>query len=187
MDIEDIIRFENENTALDFKATQYVKKQYESLIKDIMAMANSSVVGNKYIIIGVKQKSSGDKEFYGIEKSDFVDSATYQQIILENIEPSISVDYFPYTFKNKTLGIFEISNCFDRPYMMKKDYGNLKKGDSFIRKGSQQSRMVRRDFDQIINSRNIETSLEKVMYIYFDGYLEEKQIELSPVKKLKMK
>lgn len=30
---------------------------------------------------------------------------------------------------------------------MKKNYKNLKKGDCFIRKGSQQSKMDRRDFD----------------------------------------
>lgn len=186
MDIDDLISFENENTTLDFKAKQYVKQQYGSLIKDVMAMANSSVIGDKYIIVGVKHKSCGDREFLSIKKTEFIDSATYQQIILENIEPSISLDYFSYQYEGNTLGIFKISDCFDRPYMMKKDYGNLKKGDCFIRKGSQQSRMERRDFDQIIESIKSEINFEEVTHLYFSGFPELEVIELAPVQNFKL-
>lgn len=82
MNLEDLIRHDHENTSLDFKAKQYVKENYSSLIKDVMAMANSRIAGNKYIIIGVKYKSYGERIFWGISDPNFEDSATYQQIIL---------------------------------------------------------------------------------------------------------
>lgn len=186
MDIDELIRYENENTSLDFKATQYAKEQFDSLIKDVMAMANSNVHGDKYIIVGVKHKSSGDRELLGIERSQFVDSAVYQQLILENIEPDISIDYFPYELDGKVLGVIKISNCKDRTYMMKKDYRNLKKGDCLIRKGSQQSRMERRDFDQIFDSRTTGTDYDKLVDLYFQGHSKNEEIELSAVRRPKL-
>ncbi len=38
MSFDDMINFENENTALDFKAIQYEKEQYESFLKDVISM-----------------------------------------------------------------------------------------------------------------------------------------------------
>ena len=153
INFDDLIKYENENTSLDFKAIQYKKGQHEDLIKDIMSMANADVENDRYIIIGVSHKSSGDREILNIKKGDFIDSAIYQQIIRENIEPDIKLDYSPYKYKSKLLGIFKISGCSDKPYTMKKDFGKLKKGDSFIRKGTHEPRMTRRDLDIIIEKK----------------------------------
>jgi len=116
----DLIKCENENTSLDFKGIQYEKKQHENLIRDIMSMANADVGNDRHIIIGVNHKASGDREILNIKRRDFIDSAIYQQIIRENIEPEIKLDYLPYEYEGKLLGILKISNCFDQPYMMKK-------------------------------------------------------------------
>lgn len=58
------------------------------LIADIMAMANSRHEGDKFIIIGVKDRPEG-KEIKGITLEKFVDSSNYTQVILSNIEPDI--------------------------------------------------------------------------------------------------
>ena len=44
-------------------------------------MANADVDGNRYIIIGIKYKNSGERDIVGIEKEEFVGSAIYQQIV----------------------------------------------------------------------------------------------------------
>ena len=67
INFDDLIKYENENTCLDFKAIQYEKSQYEELIKDIMSMANADVENDRYIIIGVKHKPSGDRKRYQSE------------------------------------------------------------------------------------------------------------------------
>lgn len=186
MNIDDLIKYENENTTLDFKSSQYIKEQYEALLKDVMSMANADTTNDKFIIVGIKHRSSGEREYLGIERSEFMDSATYQQLILENIEPDIQLDYFPYEFEGKVLGIFRISNCLNRPYMMKKDYKSLKRGDCFIRKGSQQSRMVRRDFELIFDSKKTSIDYDQVIQIAFRGSNGMQEIELPAVEQLKL-
>ena len=121
----------------------------------------------------------------GINKEDFVDSAIYQQLIAENIEPEINFNYFPYEYEGKLLGIFKISECLDKPYMMKKDFRNLKKGDSFIRKGSRQAKLERKDIDRIIEDKIRRDGFQGMVQISFSGYGPCRQIELTTVGDMK--
>jgi hypothetical protein len=152
-DIDDLIKYENENTSLDFKTIQYLKDKFEDLIKDIVSMANADSISNKYIIIGINHKSNGDRDIVGI-REDFVDDAIYQQLINDNVEPELTFKYFPYQIGDKKVGIIQIINSDNPPYMLKKDYGKLRKGDCFIRKGSHQSRLTRTDLDKIFDRQN---------------------------------
>ena len=153
MDLNDLIKYEKETTFLDFKKNQYKKGDYHSFIKDIMSMANAEVKEDRYIIIGIKCFSNGKKETIGIEEDEFIDEATYQQIIKDNIEPELIINYFPYKYNSKILGIFKISKCNEKPYLMKKDFEPLKRGDGFIRKGSFQTKILREDFEKIYKNK----------------------------------
>lgn len=151
MNLDDIIEYDEESTNLDFKKEEYHKNDYASLIKDISSMANAVNNEIKRIVIGVKHRPGEDKEFIGVE--NLTDQATLENVIQENIEPNINFKYYPYKFKNITLGIIEIYDNFDKPYMMRKDYSTLKKGDMWIRKGSRQSRVTREDLDKMFDFR----------------------------------
>lgn len=151
-ELEDIIKFENENTILDFKAIQYKKDKYENLLKDIISMANAKSKEDRFIIVGVNYKSNGERDLIGINEN-FVDEAIYQQLISENVEPEIEFKYYPYELDSIRLGIFQIYNCSNPPYMLKKVFNKLNKGDSFIRKGSHQTRVLRKDIDYYISQR----------------------------------
>jgi len=177
INFDDLIKYENENTSLDFKAIQYEKGQYEELIKDIMSMANANVE---------KHKPSGDRKMLNIKKEEFIDSAIYQQIIRENIEPDIKLDYFPYEHEGNLLGIFKISNCFNQAYMMKKDFRRLKKGDSFIRKGTNVSRMMRRDYDAIFEKKLKKDKFDGKIQLSFSGYGSSHEIELMVTSDIKI-
>ena len=119
-DFEYLIAHENEHTYLDFKAIQYIKDKHEDFLKDLIAIANASGNQDRHIILGVNYKNNGERDILGIEAEDFIDSAQYQQLAYENIEPKIDFDYFPYNFKGDKLGILKIFDCNDKPYMMKK-------------------------------------------------------------------
>lgn len=151
MNLDDIIEYDEESTNLDFKKEEYHKNDYVSLIKDISSMANAVNNEIKRIVIGIKHRPGEDKEFIGVE--NLTDQATLENLIQENIEPNINFKYYPYKFKNITLGIIEIYDNFDKPYMMRKDYSTLKKGDMWIRKGSRQSRVTREDLDKMFDFR----------------------------------
>lgn len=152
----DLILYENENTRLDFKRDEYKKEDYSSFLKDIISMANAFSTQDKFIIIGLKPKSIDDRGIKGIE-GELTDSATFQQLVHENIEPELSLEYFPFPIEKTKLGIIKISTCNNPPYLMKKDYGNGKqklfKGEGFIRKGTHQTRLARNDFEKYIQNR----------------------------------
>lgn len=155
--IQDLIQYENENTSLDFKRDEYKKENYSSLLKDIISMANANIEGNRFIIVGLKPNSKGNRGIKGISK-DLVDSATYQQLIFENIEPEISIEYYPFHYENLTFGVIRIYNCKNPPYLMKKDYGNeknkLNRGEGFIRKGTHQTRLTRGDYNNFYETKS---------------------------------
>lgn len=152
-DLSNLIQYENENTALDFKAIQYKKDNNENFLKDIISLANAITKNQKFIIIGVKHYSNGERDLLGIDEN-FIDDASYQQIVDSNIEPHLSFKYFPYKYENKIFGIFQILECSNPPYMMKKALGKLNLGDSFIRRGSHQTRLTRKDIDYYESTRN---------------------------------
>jgi len=166
MNLDDIIRYENESTWLDFKSIEYKNSyQQSALIKDVVSMANATVEGTRYIIVGV-DLSNGERKFIGVQKP-LVDSAIYQNLIHQKVEPEIDLKYYEYPFEGVTLGVFEISNCADQPYMLKAEYEKLKKGDCFIRKGSTQLPFMRADLDKIFEKRANSAFFQDDAVIYF--------------------
>ena len=177
----DLIKYENEISTLDFKATQYTKRQHEDLLKDVIAMANAHAEGTRHIILGVKYRPGGTRDFLGIAPDDFVDAATYQQLVRENVEPSLDIDYFSVDVDDSLYGVIAIRSP-NRPYMMKKDFGSLRRGDAWIRKGSQQGPMLREDYDRIYEARLAHRGFEGTVQIGFAGSGYATEIVLAPVR-----
>ncbi|WP_264933230.1 helix-turn-helix domain-containing protein [Paenibacillus sp. LS1] len=150
---------------LDFKERQYHKDKSMDLLMDIMAMANSRHNGDKFIIIGVKDRPEG-KDIKGIDPKEFIDSSNYVQLVLNNIEPEIQFDYFKYEYKGLVLGIFKIYETDNKPYMMRKNFSGLKEGLCLIRKGSMNTIAKRSDFDYMyLNKGQFEISfLEQTLH-----------------------
>ncbi len=171
-ELEDIIKYENECTEIEFKSVQYEKSQYEKLLKDLISLANSRSKNDKYIIVGVKHYPDGKRDLNGINDK-FIDEATYQQLVHENIEPDLGFSYLPFKFEGKQYGIFKIVDCLDPPYMMKKSKGNLKKGNSFIRKGSHQTMLTRKDLDLILEDKLEKGFFKGQIEVYFEEKIGE--------------
>ena len=144
--LDELIYYGRESDRLDFKEKQYNKEKVMDLLKDLLAMANGTYEGDKYIIIGVRQESADRFIPIGVTE-DVVDAASYQQIIHEYIEPDINFEYFAHEVDNKKFGIFRISENNNRPYMTKKSYGKLSEGFANIRKGTFQPIVLRPDLD----------------------------------------
>lgn len=152
----DYINNEVENEFIDFKLIQYdwsKTEEKEKILIDIISMANSNYVGEKYIITGVKVKPDGERIIKGIEPSSAVDSADYQQLVTENIEPSLNIVFKILHYDKKIFGIFKISDCNDRPYLLKKKYGKYENGYIKVRKGSRNTNISRYILDSIYKSK----------------------------------
>lgn len=136
---------QTEHEGLDFKKGLYVKQSYEELLKDVLAMANAKIKGSRYIIFGVKENAQQLKEIFEITNS--VDAATYQQIILENIEPQLVCHLIYVNYQEKRIAVLEIPEPNEQPYLLKKKYGTLHKGFCYVRKGSKNEYATKADFD----------------------------------------
>ncbi|MBJ6143682.1 helix-turn-helix domain-containing protein [Hymenobacter sp. BT559] len=156
MDLRELIEYENENTNLDFKKVPYRKEMFGELLKDLIAMANADTRGDRFIIIGVKHYPDGRRDILGID--NFIDDAIYQKLVNDNIEPELRFEYSAFDFDDKKLAYFRIYSCVDQPYMMKKDYSvkdndTIQRGESFVRKGSFKTRLLRRDIDRMFANK----------------------------------
>lgn len=171
MDLNNLIRFENENTNLDFKAIEYWKKDKVSLLKDFISMANAANSEDKYIIIGVKDVPGHIRERVFIGLENFSDQADLENIIQENIEPIINFKYFTHELDDKIYGIIKIFNNHSQPYMMKKNFGKLEQGNMWIRRGSRQSNITRSDIDDFF-TRTRTSITENDIKISFDKHNE---------------
>jgi hypothetical protein len=117
-----------------------------------MAMANANTVAiRRYIIIGGKHFPDGNREYHSI--TEFRDDSEYQDLVRNNIEPEIKFSYKPVTIDGHLIGVFEISECVHRPYVIKKQYNKLEQGTCYIRRGSQQARVVRSDIEIMYEER----------------------------------
>jgi Putative DNA-binding domain len=171
MELLDLIQYENEKTGLDFKAVIYKADKFDELLKDIMAMANAALEEDRYIVVGIKHQPSSERVFLGVE--EFMDDATYYQLVHSNIEPDIQFEYFHVEVEDKRVGVFRIFNCDNQPYMLKKDTKTLRRGDGFIRKGTSQMRLMRSDLDKIFAKRQVVPDLAAKLEAVFevDGQL----------------
>ncbi len=153
MDIDDQIRFEPEGTALDFKKTQYAKNRKVDLLKDVAAMANADVAGPRRIILGVKKRPDGSYDVPGIPAEEFVESAEWEQLVHDNIEPQIHMTYRSHKHEDVLVGVIEIEKCDSQPYVVRKGYEPLRLGEIWIRKGTRQMSASRADLERMYASR----------------------------------
>lgn len=166
-DLEDLARYELENTAVDFKAIQYTRERHEDFLKDVMAMANADVDGDRFVVLGIKLHTDGTRDVRGIPREEFRDPAEFQQLVFQNIEPDISLEYMPVEVDGRLVGVLRIHACDDPPYLMRKQYGSLQAGDGWIRKGSQQNRLARKDFERFALWRQAQQDLSAHIVVSF--------------------
>lgn len=97
-----------ESERLDFMERMYPKHGTPELLKDILAMANSNYTGTKYNIMGVKDKIGENRIISGIYPEEIVDSASYQQFIINNIEPDVEINIHYVNYQKNKIAVIEI-------------------------------------------------------------------------------
>lgn len=152
----DFINNTEENDHVDYKRDIYIKQKKIDFIVDVLAMANSEYIGDKFIVTGVNDIPGQPREIVGIDYIE--DQERYQSIVDEYIEPRVNISYEIIDYNELKVGVFIISKeNLDKPYMIKKQLqgnGNhLKEGDCFIRRNSRNCKAVRRDFDEMYHKK----------------------------------
>ena len=145
-----IARSATPSTAVQFRRQAYGKKGVHDFLRDVLAIANASVDGHRYIIIGVDFDQKGRKRIVAVDKSDFSGKPAYEALANEHIEPPVRIRYHPVTVDGEQVGVFEIGDCQDRPYMMRVDHSELlRRGDAFMRVDDSAVKMGRRQLQSL--------------------------------------
>jgi hypothetical protein len=149
----DRLLYEEESTTLDFKREQYrfakaSDEEKSELLKDILGFANAWRRSEAYILIGVADVRGGRANLLGISSADHLDDHSLQQFVNNLTNRPIRFHYEAFGFEGKQVGIIRIEEQ-NRPIFLKKDYGKLRKGEVYVRRGSSTDPTKPADPDEI--------------------------------------
>ncbi|TWT95273.1 Divergent AAA domain protein [Botrimarina colliarenosi] len=130
--------YEDESATLDFKREQYKfakasEEEKSELIKDILGFANGWRRSDAYILIGVEEAIGCRSNVVGI--NDHLADHSLQQFVNNLTNKPVQFGYATVPIEGLQIGVIRVE-LQDRPIYLKKDFGKLKKGDVYVRRGS---------------------------------------------------
>ncbi len=174
-----IVRSATPSTGTQFRATAYGTAGARDFLRDVLAMANASFEGTRYIIVGADFDKSGHKTITKVDSDDFAGKPSYQALVNEFIEPPVRIRYQPVMFDGNRIGVYEIGDCQDRPYMMRIDYSEtLRRGDAFVRTKKAAVKMGRRQLQALFEQKFRESVSATTIEIGFPGEIIHKDQKL---------
>lgn len=179
--LEHIIRSATPDKGVYFREGPYGSKGIASFLRDTLAMANASVDGPRFIIVGAAVDSHGQKRIQAVAEKDFNGKPDYAALARDFIEPALEIRHAPVLVDGKRVGVFEIGNCHDRPYMMRIDYSEtMRRGDAYMRTKGAAVKMGRRQLQSLFEKRFRDTLSETNIDVGFPGEIVHKNLTLPP-------
>jgi hypothetical protein len=167
-------------TGVQFRKQKYGGGDIRSFLRDVLAMANASVDGPRYIVVGADFDSRGRRCVHSVDADDFTGKPSYQSLANEFIEPPVRIRYKPVSVDGKRVGVYEISDCQDRPYMMRIDYAEtLRRGDAYIRSNDGAMKMGRRQLGELFALKFRDSVSAGDLEIGFPGEIIHKDLPLT--------
>lgn len=143
--------YEEEGPTLDFKRDQYAfakasDDEKSELLKDILGFVNCWRRADAFILIGVEDVQGGRGIVHGI--SDHLQDHSLQQFVNNLTNRPVQFGYEACEIEGKQVGVIRIE-LQRRPVFLKRDYGKLKKGEVYVRRGSSTDPTKPADPDEI--------------------------------------
>ena len=149
-----IIRTADPSTGVQFRRKAYGRAGIREFLRDVVAMANAAVDGSRFIIVGTDFDAEGTRRIGGVDRDDFTGNPSYQSLVADYIEPPIRIRYTPVAVDDSTVGVFEIGDCQDKPYMMRIDLcETLRRGDAYVRVKDSVVKSGRRQLQQMFEAK----------------------------------
>jgi hypothetical protein len=178
-----IVRSATPSTSVQFRKTAYGRSGVQAFLRDVLAIANASIDGTRYIITGVEFDRKGRKRLFEVDAEDFSGKPAYHSIANDHIEPPLRIRYQPVTVDGQRLGVFEISDCQDRPYMMRIDYSEtLRRGDAYARLNDAAVKLGRRQLQALFEKKFRDSISAANIEVGFPGSIIHKDHKVSTCK-----
>lgn len=174
-----IVRSATPSTAVKFCKRTYGNAGVERFLRDVVAMANAAVDGPRYIITGVEFDDKGRKRMLGVKREDFSGKPAYQSLANEHIEPPVRIRYQPVSVEGERVGVFEIGECQDHPYMMRIDYSEtLRRGDAYARVKTNTVKLGRRQLQALFEKKFQDSVSAANIEVGFPGEIIHKDLDI---------
>ena len=177
--LANIARSGTPGDGVQFRKLPYGPKGIESFLRDVLALANASVDGPRYIVIGTEFDSRGRKRIQPVSDKDFSGKPAYDALANDHIEPPLHISYTPVSVDGKQVGIVAIADCQDRPYMMRIDYSEtLRRGDAYMRLNDTAIKMGRRQLQSLFEKKFKDSVPAQNIEVGFKGEIIHKALTL---------
>jgi hypothetical protein len=175
-----IARTGTPDNSVQFRSHAYGNDGVRSFLRDVLALANASLEGPRYIVVGVEFDNNGRKTTRPIDADDFAGKPSYQSLANEYIEPPVRIRYKPVSFEGKRVGVFEIGDCRDQPYMMRVDFDErLRRGDAYRRINNAAIKMGRRQLMEMFERKFRDSVSAGDIEVGFPGEIIHKQCSVA--------
>ena len=179
--LEQLICSEIANSALAFREAAYERGEREALLMDILALANAQVPGPRLLVLGVRDEVGGKRKLRGVNRERLAQlMSSYQRAVAEYIEPAVSFSMRTLTIQERTVAVIVLRDCDDQPYVVRKGLSQrVRKGDGWIRRGCQQTRLGRADLEAMFESPTLAGSVGCDLQVVFTGAALTPRLTLS--------
>ncbi len=177
---QQIIAAATPEAGVQFRSKPYGTDGIRDFLRDVMALANTSVEGTRHIVIGVGFDSKGRRQVHSVHDKDFGGKPDYAALVSDYIEPAVRIRHQRVTVDGQQVGVFEIADCQDRPYMMRIDFSEtLRRGDAYMRVNDTAIKMGRRQLQTLFQAQFQDSVSAKDIEVGFPGEVILKDLRLK--------
>lgn len=145
-----------------------------------MALANTTTEGTRHIVVGIGFDSKGRRQLHPVHDNDFGGKPDYAAVVSDYIEPAVRVRYERVLVNGQQVGVFEIADCQERPYMMRIDFSELlRRGDAYLRVNDTAIKMGRRQLQALFQAKFQDSVSAQDIEVGFPGEVMLKDLHLA--------
>jgi hypothetical protein len=185
--LEDLVQFENANSGLAFRERLYGSNERADLLRDLMGLANASVQGPRYLVLGVSDVVGGKRKIVGLPAEQWNKwRAKLPSLIGGMTEPPLDVAVRTLELQGSVVGVLCLTACADQPYLMSGRAGtDLPAGSGCLRRGTQLFPLLRQDLQRMFEAKLARAVPPVDLKIGFGGGNEPRAAIALPVLRLK--
>ena len=178
--LKDILTADGSAPHIILRSTPYAAADTRAFLEDVLALANAAVEGPRYIVIGAANDEQGVRTYCSIDEDELETQFGYAALVSEYIEPSLRLRHMRARLKDKLLGVFEIAESSDKPYLMRTDFSEtLRRGDGWMRVSGNNVKLGRKQLQEFFEQRLQESIPTESLEIGFAGEFLRKECEIT--------
>lgn len=178
--LKDILAADASAPGVILRAAPYAEANARGFLEDVLALANAETEGPRYIVIGAEDDASGIRQYHPVAEEDLDRQFGLATLVGDYVEPPVTLRNTKARIDGKLLGVFEILDCIDKPYLMRNDFSEtLRRGDGWVRVGANNVKLGRRQLQEIFERRLQNSVAVENIEVGFAGEYLLKEIDVT--------